>query len=447
MTDDKPFHLQGNFAPVEAELTKLEPEVVGSIPRELQGLYVRNGANPVTGKSEHWFLGNGMVHGVRLEDGKAAWYRNRYVKTKYLENPDLSRIQPDGSVDYEMASANTHIIRHGGQLLALDEGAYPYVLNAELETLGMETYDGKLTTPVTAHPKICATNGELIAFAYGQFPPYLVYLRVSPDGKLVQQEEITVGGPTMMHDFAITENYAIFMDLPLVFDLQLAIQGTMPFHWSDDYPARVGVMPRRGKDADVKWFDVDPCYVFHGMNAFEKDGKVVYDVCRSSEVWRDAGSMMSGDAVQTFHRWSFDLASGKVGEQTLDERGMDFPAIADARVGLEHRYGFTLQFDYGPDGQPTFKGVLKMDLETGKSELHYFPEGCIPGEPTFVPAAGSDPVGDEGWLMTYVYDENRDRSEFVILDASRMAAEPVARVKLPQRVPYGFHGSWMPDAG
>lgn len=446
MSDEKPFHLQGNFAPVKEEITALQPEVIGSIPAELTGLYARNSANPVTGESEHWFLGHGMVHGVRLEAGNVAWYRNRYVKTKYLANPSQSRIAPDGTIDYELASANTHVLRHAGQILALDEGAYPYVLDGELETLGTQTYGGKLKTALTAHPKLCATNGELVGFAYQQLPPYLVYQRISPEGELVQTEEITVGGPTMMHDFGITANHVLFMDLPVVFDLQLAIQGVMPFHWSDDYPARVGVMPRRGSDKDVKWFDVEPCYVFHGMNAFEKDGQVHFDVCRSSEVWRNPGEMMSGNAVQTFHRWSFDLESGKTVEQTLDGQGMDFPKIADARVGIEHRYGFTLRFDFGPEGQPTFKGVMKLDVQRGTSELHRFPEGVLPSEPTFVPAAGSDPASDEGWVMLYVHDENRNESEFVILDASDFEADPVARVKLPQRVPYGFHGSWMPDA-
>jgi carotenoid cleavage dioxygenase len=387
-----------------------------------------------------------MVHGVQLEGGEAGWYRNRYVKTKFLENPDAPRISAEGKFDYEMAAANTSIISHAGQILALEEGAFPFAMDRQLETLGPHTYGGALKTPLTAHPKVCASNGELIGFAYGQLPPYLVYLRISPDGKLIQSEEITVGGPTMMHDFAITENYAIFMDLPVVFDLQIAIQGLMPFHWSDDYPARVGIMPRTGGDADVKWFDVDPCYVFHGMNAFEKDGQVHFDVCRASEIWREAGSMFGTDTVQTFHRWSFDLGSGKVTEQTLDERAMDFPKIADAMVGLEHRYGFSLSFELDASGTPSKSRLAKLDLQRGTTELQEFPDGVVPGEPTFVPAAGSDPSSDEGWLMMYLHDENREKTEFVILDANNFGSDPVARVKLPQRVPYGFHGSWIPDS-
>ena len=446
MSDELPFHLQGNFAPVSEERTALEPEVSGSVPEELVGLYVRNGANPVTGRSAHWFLGHGMVHGVRLEGGRAAWYRNRYVRTPYLDDPEVSRISPDGTVDHRASAANTHVIAHAGRILALEEGAFPFVLTPELDTLGYHDYDGALDTAMTAHPKICPVTGELLFFAYQQLPPYLVYYRASAEGELVQREEISVGGPTMMHDFAITERHALFMDLPVVFDLQRAVRGEIPFHWSDDYPARIGIMPREGKDADVKWFDVDPCYVFHGVNAYEDGGGVVFDVCRASEMWRNPGEMDVAQGNLTLHRFRFDLERGTTTEQTVDERGMEFPRVADARVGLRHRYGFTLRFGGAEAGATRLSGLQKTDFETGVAWLHDFGPGRTPSEAVFVPAAGSDPAGDEGWVMTFVYDEHRDASEFVILDAADFGGRPVARVQLPQRVPYGFHGSWIPDS-
>lgn len=441
----RPFHLTGNFAPVRHETLIEDLPVEGAIPPALCGLYVRNGANPVTGESAHWFLGHGMLHGVRLEQGRVAWYRNRYVRTPYLEDPSIARVRNDGTMDRTASAANTHVIRHAGRILALEEGSFPFEVDGRLETLGPHDYDGRLTTAMTAHPKQCPVTGELLFFGYGQFPPYLTYHRVSPDGKLVQSEEITVGGPTMIHDFAITERHAIFMDLPVVFDLQLALQGTMPFHWSDSYPARVGIMPREGGDADVRWFPVDPCYVFHGLNAFERGDEVVFDVCRIAELWRDSSDIQGGFGNVTLHRWRFDLRSGAVREETLDERGMDFPRIADARTGLPHRYGFSVRLGANPDGSPALAGLLKLDLERGRSWTHDFGAGCNPGEPVFVPAPGSDPAADEGWVMTYVHDEGRGESSLVILDAQEFEKPPVARVRLPQRVPYGFHGSWLPD--
>jgi len=445
MSDEKPFHLRGNFAPVSDEVTAFDLPVEGALPRELNGLYVRNGANPVTGDSPHWFLGQGMLHGVRLESGRARWYRNRYVRTPYFENPSLSRISAEGKIDRVASAANTHVIAHHGRILALEEGSFPWIVDRELRTVGYDDYAGRLQTAMTAHPKICPVTGELLFFGYHFLPPFLTYHRASPEGTLVQSEEIAVGGPTMHHDFAITETRALFMDLPVVFDLQAALQGQMPFRWSDEYPARIGVMPRAGSNADVRWFEIAPCYVFHTVNAYDDGGEVVLDVCRISELWREPGDMQGGAGRQTLHRFRLDLATGSAKEETLDERGMEFPRVADARVGRRHRYAYTVQFGAGPEGAPVFAGLAKLDVATGRSRLHAFGAGRSPGEPVFVPAAGADPAADEGWVMTYLHDEGTGRSELVVLDASRFEAEPVARVALPQRVPYGFHGSWIPD--
>jgi carotenoid cleavage dioxygenase len=444
--DEFPFHLQGNFAPVQDERTETTLEVEGAIPPELSGIYARNGANPPSGHSEHWFLGAGMVHGVRLENGKAAWYRNRYVKTPFLEDPDGQRISEEGVIDRTRSAANTHVLGHAGKILALEEGSFPYELDRNLETVGCVDYDRRLTTAFSAHPHICPVTGEMLSFGYGQLPPYLTYLRVSPDGKLVQSEEIEVPGPTMMHDFMITEQRALFMDLPVVFDLQAALAGTMPFKWSDDYGARIGIMPRTGTNADVRWFEIEPCYIFHAMNAWDEGEKVVYDVCRMSEVWREAGEMAGDGTDVTLHRYTFDLATGNVKEETLDDRPMEFPRIAPQRVGLKNRFGFALAFgDTGSGGPPEMAGHYKFDLAKGTSQLHSAGPGRNPGEPVFVPAAGADPDSDEGYVMTFVYDGPSNKSELVIADASNFTAPPIARVKLPTRVPFGFHGSWIPD--
>ena len=442
---EKPFHLKGNFAPVQDELTETDLKVEGSIPPELNGTYVRNGANPITGESLHWFLGSGMVHGVRLEDGSASWYRNRYVKTPLLEDPDIQRISDLGQIDYTVSAANTHVIRQGGRILALEEGSFPYELTPELETVGAHDFDGKLDKAMTAHPKICPETGELIFYSYGQLPPYLLYHRVDAQGRLVQTEEITVGGPTMMHDFQITRNHAIFMDLPVVFDMQLALQGTMPFLWSDDYTARIGIMPREGGNADVKWFEIEPCYVFHTLNAWEEGDEIIFDVCRISEIWRDSSDMSGGDGVQSLHRFTLNMVSGHVKEETIDERGMDFPRVADSRIGLKNRYGYTLLFGPGATGEPAFQGHLKFDMRTGQSTLQQYGEGISAGEPVFAPAPGADSDSDEGWVLSYVYDENRGQSALAIVDAQRWGDDPVALIHLPQRVPFGFHGSYFPD--
>jgi carotenoid cleavage dioxygenase-like enzyme len=436
------FHLRGNFAPVTAEATSYDLPTLGVLPRALQGRYVRNGPNPKTGESPHWFLGDGMLHGVALRDGRATWYRNRWVRTRaFLE--DAHAIGPDGTRDLTVGLANTHVVAHAGRILALVETSFPTEVTPDLDTVGCFDFGGRLTTGMTAHPKICPTSGEMHFFAYSFLPPFLTYHRADATGRLVQSDVIDVPGPTMIHDFAITDRHVVFMDLPVVFDLELAMAGAMPYRWSDDYGARVGVMPRGGTSAKVRWFDVAPCYVFHPLNAYEDDdGTIIVDVVRYPELWR-AGSSVGPPAC--LHRWRIDLAEGRVKETPLDERAVEFPRLDDRRTGLAHRYGYAVYTERGID-QGTGTSLIKYDLRAGTSAVHDFGPGRVPSEPVFVPAS-SNAAEDEGWLLTYVYDATRDGSDLVILDAVDFARKPVATISLPQRVPFGFHGSWIPDAG
>lgn len=445
LDDSTPLHLRGNWTPLQEERTLTKLEVTGTIPAELDGRYLRNGANPITGYSDHPFLGDGMIHGVRLRDGAAEWYRNRYVQTPFISDPDREAIDMAASLtDMTSSKANTNIVGHAGQILALEEGHFPYVLDGELTTVGPTDYDGRLTGPFTAHPKICPETGEMLAFGYSMMEPYLTYLRVGADGTLAQVENITVGGPTMMHDFNVTRNYAIFMDLPAVFDIELAMRGEMPITWSDDYPARLGVMPRNGTDADVRWFNIDPCYVFHPMNAYEDGTKIVIDVARLSHIWRDGPMDFPEPAL---HRWTIDTASGKVTDEQIDDTPAEFPRVPDAMVGLEHRYGYMManaassafEEPLTADGS-----ILKYDLQTGERTNVNVGQGRLPGESSFVPSANATSE-DDGYLMTYIYDANTDSSELGIYDAATMNDEPIATVKLP-RVPFGFHGNWVPAA-
>lgn len=433
-----PFHLRGNFAPVADEVTALDLPVQGAIPRGLHGRYVRNGPNPKTGQSAHWFVGDGMLHGVEVRDGRAVSYRNRWVRTRaFLE--DAPRFRADGQWDLTVGVANTHVIAYAGRMLALVETSFPTEVTPALDTVGWFDFAGRLTTGMTAHPKLCPRTGELHFFGYSFMPPFLTYHRADPGGRLVQSEVIAVPGPTMIHDFAITDSYVVFMDLPLVFDLELAMAGTMPYRWSDTYGARVGVMPRGGTNAQLRWFDVTPCYVFHALNAYQDErGAVVMDVVRYAELWRD-GSTSAAPA--SLHRWRIDLAGGRVHEQPLDDRAVEFPRCDERRVGRVHRYGYAVYTERGVD-RGTGTSLIKYDLRGGASTVHDFGPGRIPAEPVFVPASATAGE-DDGWVMTYVYDASTDRSDLVILEAAGFSGKPVATISLPQRVPYGFHGSWI----
>jgi carotenoid cleavage dioxygenase len=438
VADRRPFHLRGNFAPVTEEVTAWDLPVEGALPPALSGRYLRNGPNPRSGDSPHWFFGDGMIHGVRLHGGRARWYRNRWVRTRtFSEGAPV--VSPSGEVDRTTGVANTHVIAHAGRLFALVESSFPTEITPDLDTVGPCDFGGRLTTAMTAHPKECPLTGELHFFGYGFTPPFLTYHRLDAAGTLVQSEVIEVPGPTMVHDFAITERHVLFMDLPVCFDAERALQGTMPYRWNDDYGARLGVMPRGGTGADVRWFEIEPCYVFHPLNAHEADGRIVLEVARYRSLWRESPARFEPARL---HRWTVEPASGRVAEAALDDRAIEFPRVDGRRTGLRHRYGWAVSNERGVEAE--MQGLVKYDLATGRSETHDFGAGRVPGEGVFAAAA----VGageDEGWVLTLVYDRARDGSDLVVLDAARFAGPPVATIRLPQRVPYGFHGSWIAD--
>jgi len=428
-----PFWLRDNFAPTFEERTDYDLKVIGHIPESLQGTLLRNGANPQSGESAHWFLGNGMLHGVRIEAGQAKWYRNRYVKTPLFLKPDGDVM--DGLGDMTMSAANTNVIQHAGKIMALEEGHWPFEVSNELETVGPNNYERKLEGAMTAHPKICPETGELLAFSYGMTPPYLTYLRASASGELLQTEQIEVPGATMIHDFNVTRNFVIFMDLPAVWNFEGMATTGLPILWDESYGARLGVMPRNGGNADVVWYEIDPCYVFHPLNAYENGDKIVIDVCRMDDTMKPGSS-----APPMLYRWTIDQASGRVTETQLDDRVVDFPRVADAVVGLKHQFGYCAAF---AGSAPYGEGLIKYDLEAGTSEYRHL-DGGQASEAVFVkdPTASGE---DGGFLLSYVYQPEIDQSEVLILNAQDMLGEPVARIQIPARVPAGFHGNWIGD--
>ena len=425
------FFRRGNYAPVADELSEYDLSVQGVIPPEINGWYLRNGPNPRTANA-HWFAGDGMIHGVRLEGGAAKWYRNRWVRTDSFV-ADFPLYNADGSRNLRAAVANTHVVNHAGKTLALVESSFPYEISSELETLGAYDFGCKLTNSMTAHPKICPTTGEMHFFGYGSlFEPYVTYHRVAADGELIINRPVDVKAHTMMHDFAMTADHVIFMDLPIVFDLEVAGkgEGDMPYRWSDSYGARFGVLRRDDPFGAIRWFDIDPCYIFHVANAFDDTNSIVLQAARYPELWRNDGGF--GEQAVLWE-WRIDLNAGTVTERQLDDRSIEFPRIDDRLAGLAARYSVSV-------GDAD---LVRHDLSTGAAETHSFGP-AVSGEAVFVPAAG--PADESsGWYLSYVYDPVRDGSDLVILDASNFGGPPVATIALPRRVPFGFHGNWVTD--
>jgi carotenoid cleavage dioxygenase len=428
--------MTGNFGPVDKIVDASDLKVTGEIPRELNGRYFRNGPNPNNHPSADWFLGEGMIHGVEISDGKANWYRNRYVETPLL---DVDVITNENRLVRGNSLANTHIVGHAGKILALQETQVPIEMTADLDTVGPYDFAGKLERNMTAHPKICPITGEMLFFGYGIMPPFLTYHRVSANGELVQTEIIDVKAATMVHDFAITENHVLFMDLPMLWDLAKLSKPGIPITFDESYGSRIGVMPRTGKSEDVKWFEIDPCYIYHTMNAFERGSKVIF---HAPKLVGYTSVGMKNPPIPKMHRWTIDMDKGTIKEEQIDDLGVDFPITTPDLVGQPHKTGYVAEFDTG--GMPYILGYHKYDMETGSRTCHRLQNGRTGSEASFVPAANAKDE-DDGYLMSFIYDPNEDASELVIMSAKEMTDAPLARIHLPVRVPTGFHGSWIAD--
>lgn len=444
---DVPYWMQGGFAPVADEVTVTELDVTGSVPPEIDGLYVRNGSNPSVGSSLHWFLGDGMVHGVRFSGGRAAWYRNRYVDTP-LHRSGKGLLDAGGAPGGANNQSNVSVFHHGGRLLSSGEVGLPYELSSDdLSTVGPYDFAGRLRTAMTAHPKIDPATGRMHFFGYGFAPPYLTYHVAGADGTLERSEEVAVAGPTMIHDFAITERDAVFWELPVVFDLDAAIAMVTSgepdpgfgFRWDPSYGARVGVMPLDGPAAAIRWVEIEPCFAFHGVNAHRDGDDVVLDVCVLPRAFAEDGEL----EASTPHRWRVGTGGADLtfSSEALLDRSMDLPSIDRRVTGRANRHAWLLVTD-GESASPVeFAGLSRLDLRSGELDEYTPGDALRVNEGTFVP--GGEGEG-EGWIVTFAWDRARGASDLLVLDALDMAAGPVAAVHLPVRVPYGFHGTWVP---
>jgi carotenoid cleavage dioxygenase len=343
-------------------------------------------------------------------------------------------------------TANTNVIAHAGATWAIVEaGGLPVRLTDDLETVARSDFDGTLPGSFTAHPKVDPSTGELHAMAYYWEWPYVQYLVVGTDGRVNRVEQIECPDGPMMHDFALTERNVVVFDLPCTFSMEAVAEGaSFPYRWNPDHPARIGLLPRAGTAADVVWCEVSPCYVFHPMNAFDlPDGRVVVDVARHPKMF---ASDVRGpnEGAPTLERWTIDPTGAKVLEERIDDRGQEFPRVDERLLGRQHRWGYTVGFETADRGIDA-GSVYRHDFATGAVERRDDAGRYGWGEVVFVPRSDTS-AEDDGWLMGYRYDRDAETSELVVLAAQDVTGDPVAVVHLPRRVPYGFHGNWMPTA-
>jgi carotenoid cleavage dioxygenase-like enzyme len=441
--------LDGGYRPLSEEITTYDLKVTGRLPEDLNGRLVYIGPNPAVIPDEpatyqwfDWFTGTGMVHGVRLREGRAEWYRNRFTRSDRVTESRGWPTAPGPRHGTTDNTSSTHVISLNGRTFSLCEaGALPFLLSYELETQSRSDFDGTLDGGFTSHPTADPETGELHAISYFWRWDHVRYMVVCTDGHVRRTVDIPARHGPMVHSIGLTPHYVVVMDLPVTFDKELAVRRpTFPYAWNPRHPARVGLLPREGTAESIQWFEVGDCWVFHPVNAYElPDGRVVMDVVRYDHLFMK-GPVDPIDASRpTMDRWTIDPATGRLAEERLDDRPQEFPRTDQRLVGRPYRYTYV---DSLVGSQ--FGGMYKHDVVAGTSEYVDFGPGRATTEVQFVPRT-PDSAEDDGWLLSYVYDAATDRSEVAVLHAQDLAAGPVATIHLPQRVTWGFHSNWLPD--
>ena len=454
-------HLQGPFAPVIEETDATDLPVEGKLPPELDGVYLRNGPNPrftPLGSYVYPLEGDGMVHGMWLSAGRAR-YANRFVQTEALRAEEkagralwgglLTGFVPDASeVGPELAGQpktlpDINVMRHGGRLLALAEADCPYCLSPDLETLGRETFDGMLPAGMTAHPKVDPRTGEMAVFCYMLEAPYLTWATVGPDG-VVTRRPTPVNGldrPVMIHDMALTARFLVLVLGPLYFDVHAAMSGGSLLAWRPEDGTRIALIPRDG--GPVRWSHIDTFWCWHGANAFDDgdgpDAPVVLDYVQ----WNAPGGLVPGPKQSALVRATIDPRTGAVRQDVIDRGTMELPRIDDRVISGHHqRIALAAVTGRRPVVGGDHDALNFVDTRTG-NRVQWDAGDLAVSEPVFAPRPGTHDA-DQGWWVTFATNRTNGQSWFLVLPADEPSNGPVARVRIPTRVPLGLHGSWLP---
>ncbi len=456
------YFLNGNFSPVAEERETQDMEVIGTVPSDLAGHFLRVGPNPVYVFSEeayHTFDGDGMIHAIQFADGKIS-YRNRFVRNPGFEleqargdwvykglnsmmDPTPSRV-PAGQPGNKNL-ANTAFTYHNNTLYALHEASQPTVIELpSLETTGPTDFHGKLNHPFSAHPKVDRKSGEMMTFGYSFQAPFVTYSVIDSNGELIHSTPVTIPKPVFMHDFAVSEKHTLFLDFPITLDIERAMSGGPALGFEPEHGSRIGVMPRFGTDADVRWFEVETGVVVHTANAWDDGDEVVLQASRSKTADIAGAGTTEGnnlaDNQGQLYQWRLNLETGEVKEGPLSDTPCDFTRVNDVHACHPTRYVYAGVFN--PTLPFKFDGVMKYDNETGVTEELKFGKDRFGGEAVFAPKAGAV-AEDDGYLICFIHDEAKDQSECLVMDAQNVGAGPVATIVMPFRVPYGFHAGWV----
>lgn len=449
-TDAHPY-LTGIHTPMTEELTLESLRVDGEIPAALTGRYLRNGPNPAVAPdpaSYHWFTGAGMVHGIRIANGRADWYRNRWVRGSEA-CAALGEPLPPGPREGRNDAPNTNVVGLAGRTFAIVEaGGKPVELDYELATIAHNPFDGTLAGAYTAHPHHDPVTGETHAVTYrGDEPNKVWHVVLDKDAQVIREEAIAVSDGPSIHDCAITENYVLVLDLPVTFSMKMLLGGyRFPYAWNDAHPARVGLLRRNTPGDSIIWVPVEPCYVFHPANAYEtEDGKVIVDVVAHETMF--ATSKRGPDSERSrMERWTIDPAAGTTTRTVIHDHPQEFPRYDERLTTRPYRYIYSVALPdrISSEMEIADTRLFRHDLAEGTTAVRDFGPGHHPGEFVFVPR-GDDGAEDDGWLIGLVVNMDDETTALHILNADDFSGPPQAVVRLPHRVPPGFHGNWVAD--
>lgn len=459
-------YLLGPYAPIFDEIVASDLKVIGEIPKDINGSYVRNGPNP---KFEpkghyHWFDGDAMLHAIQIQNGKAT-YRNRWIRTNnFMEEEQAGESLWQGLMGKFAANkdlpwnrgvplkdtANTAVAFHDGKLLA---GWYMcgdlYEIDPiTLETKGIQDYNGTLSSKAMAHVKVDENANEMMFFDYELTGSYLAYGVINGTGKVKHFTKVPTPGPRIPHDLGITENYSILMDLPLIYDIEVMVQaGRALPSFRKDLPSRFGIIPRFGNANEVRWFEAEPCYIYHTINCWEEGDEIVMDCCvnfNPTPQQKLPPNATPAEKLNAYlrlnaylHRYRFNLKTGETKEYRLDDLEREFPLMNSQYLGRKSKYAYNQRLELSESLR--FDAIVKYDTEKGTSQTYEYGKNKFGSESPFIPKENAKSE-DDGYVISFVTDAAEGTSEVVIVDAQNM--EALARIELPQRVPLGFHACW-----
>lgn len=467
---DHPY-LQGAWTPLLEEVNATGLKLLeGRVPTDIDGVYLRNTQNPVfpaLGRY-HPFDGDGMLHMVSFRNGEVS-YRNRFIATKGLgaeleagqrlwaglmEDPALSRRPGWGAHGGIKDASSTDVVVHAGKALTT------YYQCGEGYRLDPLTLDQQGIPPwspldgISAHCKVDESTGELLFFNYSKHAPYMHYGVVDKDDRLVHYVPVPLPGPRLPHDMAYTQNYAILNDFPLFWDPELLKEGKHVVRFYPDMPSRFAIIPRRGGPQDIRWFEAKPTFVLHWLNAYEEGDEIVLDGYFQDEPMprNYDGAPKGYERMMSYldqykmgtrlHRWRFNLKTGETTEQRLDDRILEFGMFNLRYATKPYRYAYSA---VQVPGWFLFNGYVKHDLVSGESWQIQLPEGQYASEAPFAPRVNAKDE-DDGYLVTFITNENTQRSEVLLIDSKRFADGPICRLELPHKLCSGTHSCWASGA-